>query len=165
MLPDYYFILEIIYPSNQIEIKKNYRRLAKKWHPDINHSVDATEKMKTITEAYYVLSNVRSKQLYDEHYAQVYGNKQKTENKQQTKNRTQDFKQDSKTSAFDTTTDELFDWIDKARAKAKEYVNQTIVTTKGASAQGCKTAGKAFLIGVAFILLIILIGLFARLFK
>ncbi len=49
------------------EIKKSYRELARKWHPDANKgSADAEERFKEITEAYNVLSDEKQRKEYDE---------------------------------------------------------------------------------------------------
>ncbi|MES2519853.1 MAG: DnaJ domain-containing protein [Bacteroidota bacterium] len=140
MLNDYYSILETTYPSNQLEIKKQYRLLAKKWHPDINSALDATIKMQIITEAYYVLSNNRAKQLYDDEYLKKYGSKSDFGSRENTNRNNYDKNTDS-----NIINDELIDWINKAKIKSNEFVTQVINTTKGASLLGIKTAGKAFL--------------------
>ena len=55
-LPDYYVILQVSKDASQNEIKKQFRLLAKKWHPDKKQSIDAEEKMAEINIAYEVLS-------------------------------------------------------------------------------------------------------------
>jgi len=50
-----YKLLEIEENASKEDIKRAYRRLAKKWHPDVNNSPDATEKFKKINEAYQTL--------------------------------------------------------------------------------------------------------------
>jgi hypothetical protein len=55
-LKDYYAILEIAINSDDADIRKAYRRLAKKYHPDINKSSNAQEKFIEITEAYEFLT-------------------------------------------------------------------------------------------------------------
>ena len=63
---DYYQILGIDRNCSQDDIKKAYRKLAIKYHPDKNPSnKEAEEKFKQITEAYEVLSNPEKKQQYD----------------------------------------------------------------------------------------------------
>ncbi len=68
-LPDYYAILQISKNASQNEIKKQFRLLAKKWHPDKKQSDDAEEKMAQINTAYEVLSDHKRRKMYDQHFA------------------------------------------------------------------------------------------------
>ena len=67
-IPDYYGILEIQKNSSQSEIKKQFRILAKKWHPDKKHGPEAEKKMAEINMAYGILSNQKNRKLYDQYY-------------------------------------------------------------------------------------------------
>ena len=67
-IPDYYEILEIQKNSSQSEIKKQFRILAKKWHPDKKHGPDAEKKMAEINMAYGIISNQKNRKLYDQYY-------------------------------------------------------------------------------------------------
>jgi len=55
------------------EIKKSYRKLARKYHPDINKDESAVEKFKEINSAYEVLSDSEKKSQYDLHGDQMFG--------------------------------------------------------------------------------------------
>lgn len=64
---DYYEILGISRTADEKEIKKAYRKLAKKYHPDTNSgNARAEERFKEITEAYTILSDPEKKKLYDQ---------------------------------------------------------------------------------------------------
>lgn len=62
---DYYEVLGVSKDASKGEIKKVYRRLAKKYHPDVNKSHDAEEKFKELSEAYAVLSDDEKRWQYD----------------------------------------------------------------------------------------------------
>ena len=67
MAKDFYEILGVKKESTQEEIKKAYRKLARKWHPDINPgNKDAEQKFKDISAAYDCLGNAEKRKLYDE---------------------------------------------------------------------------------------------------
>jgi molecular chaperone DnaJ len=68
-LPDYYAILQVSKDASQNEIKKQFRLLAKKWHPDKKQSNDAEEKMAQINISYGVLSDHKRRKMYDQHFA------------------------------------------------------------------------------------------------
>ena len=64
---DYYDVLGVQKSSSDQEIKKAYRKLAKKYHPDTNPGDKNAEKMfKEVTEAYNVLSDQEKRKLYDQ---------------------------------------------------------------------------------------------------
>ena len=63
---DYYEVLGLSKGASEDDIKKAYRKLAKKYHPDINKAPDAEAKFKEINEAYEVLSDSQKKAAYDQ---------------------------------------------------------------------------------------------------
>jgi curved DNA-binding protein len=71
---DYYKILEVPRTATQEEIKKSYRKLAMKYHPDRNKGDKMSEsKFKDINEAYAVLSNEEKRKQYDTFGAEGFG--------------------------------------------------------------------------------------------
>ncbi len=63
---DYYEVLGIPKNADDGEIKRAFRNLARKYHPDINKGDDAVEKFKEINEAYQVLSDPQKRSAYDQ---------------------------------------------------------------------------------------------------
>ncbi|MBW1779429.1 MAG: molecular chaperone DnaJ [Deltaproteobacteria bacterium] len=67
MSQDFYEILGVSKDTSQEKIKKAYRKLARKWHPDINPgNKEAEQKFKEISRAYECLGNEKKRKLYDE---------------------------------------------------------------------------------------------------
>lgn len=67
MSKDYYKVLGVSKDASESEIKKAYRKLARKWHPDINPgNKDAEQKFKEISEAYDCLGKKEKRKIYDE---------------------------------------------------------------------------------------------------
>lgn len=62
---DYYEILGVKRDSSEQEIKSAYRKLARKYHPDVNKTKEAEQKFKDINEAYEVLGDKQKRQRYD----------------------------------------------------------------------------------------------------
>ena len=65
---DYYETLHVAKAASQDEIKKSYRRLARKFHPDVNPGDKAAEeRFKEVQHAYDILSDAKKRQVYDQH--------------------------------------------------------------------------------------------------
>ena len=64
---DYYAVLGVPKTADANEIKRAYRKLAKKYHPDMNKADDAEEKFKEVQEAYEVLSDTEKRSTYDQY--------------------------------------------------------------------------------------------------
>ncbi len=81
----YYAILGVSDDANFQEIKKSYRKLAKKYHPDRNKSANAEETIKKINEAFETLSDRRRRKQYDLESSNIFdleesNNEEKEEN-------------------------------------------------------------------------------------
>jgi curved DNA-binding protein len=63
---DYYATMGVPRTANADEIKKAYRKLARKYHPDVSKEPNAEEKFKAVQEAYEVLKDQQKRQAYDQ---------------------------------------------------------------------------------------------------
>lgn len=65
---NYYDVLNVPKGASDAEIKKSYRKLAMKWHPDKNPDIveEASKKFQEIGEAYDVLSDLEKRAIYDQ---------------------------------------------------------------------------------------------------
>jgi curved DNA-binding protein len=63
---DYYEVLGVPRTATQEEIQRSYRKLARKFHPDVSKAKDAEEKFKEINEAYEVLKDPEKRQKYNQ---------------------------------------------------------------------------------------------------
>ena len=73
MAKSLYETLEVNENASVAEIKKAYRKLARKYHPDVNKDPQAEDKFKEINAAYEVLSDTEKKQQYDQHGDSMFG--------------------------------------------------------------------------------------------
>ena len=64
---DYYEVLGVNKNASENDIKKAYRKLSKKYHPDLNNKADAPEKFKEIQEAYDVIGDASKRSQYDQY--------------------------------------------------------------------------------------------------
>jgi DnaJ-class molecular chaperone len=154
MLPNYYEVFGISKSATQEELKKRYRQLAKKHHPDVNKSADATAKMQEIQEAYYILSDDEARSRYDIQYERIYGSK-KHEFTEQAKNE----KSDQRSYQIDDPI--LERWMANAKRQSVDFVKKLYRDTRGIAASGCyyyfKALGICVLIFIAIVILVTII--------
>ena len=65
MSTNYYEVLGVEREASEEQIKKAYRKMAMKVHPDVSQTADAAEKFKEINEAYEVLRDPQKRDIYD----------------------------------------------------------------------------------------------------
>ncbi|MEP6882355.1 MAG: DnaJ domain-containing protein, partial [Dokdonella sp.] len=63
---DYYETLGVKPDASDAEIKRAYRKLARKYHPDVSKEVGAEEKIKSVNEAYEALKDAERRREYDQ---------------------------------------------------------------------------------------------------
>ena len=64
-MKNYYSVLGVQETAAQTEIKRAYRNLMRKWHPDVNRTKDATKRTEEVNVAYSVLSCPESRETHD----------------------------------------------------------------------------------------------------
>lgn len=69
---DYYSVLGVPATATEAEVKKAYRKLASKLHPDVSKEADAESRFKTVNEAYEVLGDAAKRKAYDKLKARGY---------------------------------------------------------------------------------------------
>ena len=70
---DYYALLEVPRGASQDEVKRAYRKLARRFHPDVSKEANAEERFKAVQEAYEVLKDPEKRAAYDQLGAQWRG--------------------------------------------------------------------------------------------
>ena len=73
---DYYSVMGLKKDASEKDIKMAYRRLARKYHPDLNKEPDAEEKFKELGEAYEVLKDSDKRKMYDQYGGRDSGHQQ-----------------------------------------------------------------------------------------
>ena len=165
MLPDYYEVFGLPQTASKVEIKKRYRELAKKYHPDVNNSPDATVRMQEIQEAYYILFDDEARSRYDIQYDRIFGKKKEDFERSNTHNQpghTNSNKTEQTNYEFDDPV--LEKWILNAKRQALEFVKNFYRDTKGIAASGCtyyfRTLGICILIFIGILIIILIFRAF-----
>ena len=109
MFKDYYAILDIALDSDSLTIKKAYRMMSIRWHPDKNPNTDTTQQMIDVNEAYAILSDSNKRHLYDIEYRKF---KQKYST--------------HKSTYYNVENKDLEDIINDANQQARKYVSELL---------------------------------------
>jgi len=102
-MKDYYKTLEVNISASQLEIKKSYRKLAFRYHPDKNSASDAAKIFIEITEAYEILIDPIKRVGYDKLYSEIFLNQKASVYREQVYQKQQN------------------EWTEYGAQKAKEY--------------------------------------------
>lgn len=104
---DYYKVMGLNKNTDQDEIKRTYRKLARKYHPDVSKEADAENKFKELGEAYEVLRDPEKRAKYDQ-YGQYWQNPEQ-QYQQQSGNRHQQYaSDDAQAAAFEDFINQTF---------------------------------------------------------
>ena len=154
---DYYSILEVPFGATNDELKKAYRTLSMKFHPDRNKdNPSATLKQQEINEAYYILGNAEKKKAYDKEYLRYQefvrnSTRQKQErnsktaeenHKEKEYQRTDNRSYQNQTSyeEFEVFDERLKDWMTEAKKQASQVAKQAASDFKGVVKEGANAA-------------------------
>ena len=158
MLPDYYKTLGVDKTATKAELKKSYRILAKKYHPDVNKSPNATIEMQNIQEAYFILNDDEARLRYNVQYEKVYGDAKKHYHYTSSKSQDQSKQEDKEQYSYQFNDPILEKWILNAKRQSEEFVKNLYTNSKGVIASGCSYYFKGLGISlIIFILIVILI--------
>lgn len=148
MFADYYQILEIEPTASQEEIKKAFRRLAIKYHPDKNPGIDTTKQMQLINEAYLFLKDIEGRTKYDREYQfyTQYEQKQKKnkeesqyQERQSNKARTEPEKEYHQ-EEYSFQDETLKNWMNNAREQSVDLAKETIEDLRAMFKAGANAA-------------------------
>ena len=120
MIPNYYEILGVSSNATKNEIKKAFRKLALKWHPDKNKSLNSHEKFIEINKAYLILSDREARAKYDKEFKNYY----KTIEREKATGFESEINYEEKT-AQDFQDEDLKYWTKNAEKQAKKYAAMT----------------------------------------
>src|SRR6059036_2376068 len=134
----YYAILGASQDANFQEIKKSYRKLAKKYHPDRNKSPHAEETIKKINEAFEILSDKRKRKQYDLESSNIFDQKDQNNDEEEGNSSNKFASADSKSNVG---YDNLF--LDTIRSRFHIIIEPSLCLAFG----GCESiAPKVFVV-------------------
>ena len=126
---DYYKTLDVEKSASEADIKKAYRKLARKYHPDVNpNDKEAEENFKKVSEAYEVLSNAENRKKYDQYgenwkHAEAYEEAQKAQQQSQRRGQQQTYGNFSE-GDYSEFFESMFGGAGRARGKNVQFKGQ-----------------------------------------
>ncbi len=131
---DYYKILGIPASASEEDIKKAYRKMARKYHPDLNpDNKEAELKFKEINEANEVLSNAENRKKYDKYgkdwkQSEAYEQAQK-QREQQTRGNSQNYTGNNNEQDFSDYFESMFGGARNTQQNSRKYKGQDVSAT------------------------------------
>ena len=119
-MKNYYQILGVSFDAEYAEIKKKYRKLSKKYHPDISKEKNAEQKFKEITKAYEVLSSEESRAKYDQKLKQQSRQYRKSAKQNKKKSKSQSNFSQGDFDKFEERFKDYFGFDPETKEKIKE---------------------------------------------
>jgi molecular chaperone DnaJ len=142
MTKDYYVVLGVTRGADLNKIKKAYRNVVKKHHPDMVSEREATNKFLEAKDAYETLSNEKSRRLYDQQLERRQSGPKLSRSPKLNKQQSPAY---NEVDSFTSVVDEFFggflpgffpDFFEKERSKGKELFLEVILTPHEASEGG-----------------------------
>ena len=140
MFKDYYKILGIHCSATDEEIKRAYRTMSMKWHPDMNPDADVTSMMQDINEAYAILKNKEKRHRYDQEYALFCTNFTTEKHRKEDCHKTNKAQENEWSYEYDIRDDNLKNDIKNAREYARSLVEEFLKSFKKSSVAAVKGA-------------------------
>jgi curved DNA-binding protein CbpA len=154
---NYYSILEVPFNATEVDLKKAYRTLSMKFHPDRNKdNISATLKQQEINEAYYILGNTEKKKVYDKEflrYQEFLRNssrqkqekdtkttEQNSENKERQRTDDKTYRNERSYEEFEVFDERLKDWMTEAKKQATQVAKQAASDLTGVLKEGAFAA-------------------------
>ena len=141
MFKDYYKILGVHSSATADEIKRAYRAMSMKWHPDKNPDADVTSMMQDINEAYAILKDKEKRNRYDQEYALYCTNRTTKKTRKETCHETHKHTQENEWSyEYNIRDDDLKNDIKNARKYARSLVEEFLKSFRESSVEAAKGA-------------------------
>lgn len=141
MFKDYYKILGVQSSATTDEIKRAYRAMSMKWHPDKNPNADVTSMMQDINEAYAILKNEEKRSRYDQEYVLFFTNFATKNTRKEDCHKTYENTQENEWNyEYDVRDDNLKNDIKNAREYARTLVEEFLKSFKESSVAAVKGA-------------------------